>query len=341
MHLLGSPALYAGFKGFVLRPAYLSGVLCFGISAGAHAVEHPVVTSIQPLQLIASDLLAGLSEPVSLLPAGASPHQYALKPSDMRRLKEAELTVWVGPNLERFLEKPLSGLEADRVLTLLDVEHAEIDHDHDHEAEHAEHAEHDGHDEHHEAHNDHDEHHADDGDGHDHGGVDPHIWMDPYEALDIASKIKNALEKQHPEWHETLDNNYARIEAEVKSLDQSLKAEFEPVHEVGFVVFHDAYQHFIQHYGLNFKGAVTLNPSQKPGARHMAELREQVVGAEAKCVFSEPQFNDSVVNSIVSGSQAKVAQLDPLGQSVTPGKGAITAFYRSFATPILECLKES
>ena len=69
-----------------------------------------LVASIRPLALLAQELLQG-SERVrvqTLLPAAVSPHAYALRVSDMRRLQAADLVVWVGPELERFLAKPLS-----------------------------------------------------------------------------------------------------------------------------------------------------------------------------------------------------------------------------------------
>lgn len=77
-----------------------------------------VLASIPPLALIARDLLGELGQVDTLISGAASPHDYALKVSDMRRLNRADLVLWMGPGLERFLERPLAGLEPDRVLSL-------------------------------------------------------------------------------------------------------------------------------------------------------------------------------------------------------------------------------
>ncbi|MGB2131201.1 MAG: metal ABC transporter solute-binding protein, Zn/Mn family, partial [Marinobacterium sp.] len=82
------------------------------------AAAADVVTSIKPLQLITSALTAGITEPELLLPPEGTPHHYALKPSDMRKLTEARVVIWVGPGLEQFLQKPLSRTDAE-IVTLL------------------------------------------------------------------------------------------------------------------------------------------------------------------------------------------------------------------------------
>jgi len=283
------------------------GFLLQAHSAAAQDTRLPsVVTSIIPVQLIASDLLDGIVEPEVLLPAGASPHQYSLKPSDVRLLTHADVIVWVGPELERFLVKPLTQTDAIKIQLLTEA----MMHDRE------------------EAHDD----------GHDHGGVDPHIWLDPQHALVIADAIHAVLVKQFPAYQKQLDHNMDRFTASLIQQDQSLMATFAPLADRGFLVFHDAYGRFIEHYHLKQLGSVTINPARKPGAKHVGELRNTVESSQAVCVFSEPQFSSAVVSAIVSGTQAKVAEVDPLGQDVRLGAGAYQRFLADFAKPFETCL---
>ena len=119
-------------------------------SLGAHADEPRVLTSIKPLQLIAAAVLDGIATPNLLLPVGASPHSYALKPSERRALDQTQRVYWIGPEMELFLENLLSARDND-----IELMHAAGitlrpltgTHD-DHESEHADHhqAKHDEHD---------------------------------------------------------------------------------------------------------------------------------------------------------------------------------------------------
>ncbi|MCL3027826.1 metal ABC transporter solute-binding protein, Zn/Mn family, partial [Pseudomonas aeruginosa] len=93
-----------------LRPfALLSACFALFLLASPARAEVSVLTSIKPLQLVAAAIQDGVGQPDVLLPPGASPHQYALRPSDVRRLREVQLFYWIGPDLENFLPKVLAG----------------------------------------------------------------------------------------------------------------------------------------------------------------------------------------------------------------------------------------
>ena len=69
-----------------------------------------VVVSITPFYALVAAIMEGIGTPKLLLKPGASPHEYALRPSDILLLEEAELIFWGGPQLETFLVKPLNNL---------------------------------------------------------------------------------------------------------------------------------------------------------------------------------------------------------------------------------------
>lgn len=296
------------------------------IPLSAAATE--VVTSIKPLQLIASALTDGITRPALLLPPEGTPHHYALKPSDMRALTEAQVVIWVGPGLEQSLQKPLSRTDA-HIVTLApeSVPHAHDtptgdkgdDHgDHgDHEADKASEAGHQGH-----AH-----------------GNDPHIWLDPLTALDIADRMLPALQLAFPQQVERLVANRAAFEQAVRNKDVEIRIQLEPYTELGFYVFHDAYSGFINHYGLKQLGYFTVDPARRPGARHLAEIRHQLEQSHAVCVFSEPQFTSAVVDAITSGLSVQLGELDPLARDATVGPEGYTDYLQSLADDFVNCLQ--
>lgn len=299
----------------------------------AGATELKVLTSITPVQLIASEVLAGVTQPEVLLPPGASPHQYSLRPSDVRKVKQADLIFWIGPELERFLEKTLSKTDA-TVLSFLEEEEGQ---QREREAAHEEE------DEHGSQHHDSDENllaSSQEHDEHDHGGSDPHLWLDPAHALEMAEIIRDAAIKVAPEKQALLEQNYAEFAAGLLEKDKLIMSQLAPLRDQGFVVFHDAYSRFVKHYNLKQLGAVTINPSRKAGAKHLSELRESVIQSKAVCIFSEPQFSGSILKTIASGTNVRTAELDPLGQKIAPGKGAYLAFLTDFAQTFKGCLQD-
>ncbi|MBV1789292.1 zinc ABC transporter substrate-binding protein ZnuA [Marinobacterium sp. D7] len=323
-----------------LASALGSTFLPLSASAGQAVAQGEVIASIKPLGLIAAAIGDGVSEPAILIEDGASPHHYALKPSSMRGLMEAKLVFWIGPELERSLDKPLARTSAHKLALISEGVHDEHEHnEHDEHDEHAQEADHEGHDAEHEhdvTEEDHDQ--AEEGDAHDHGGLDVHPWLDPIKALGMARAMHREMVELYPAGQAQLDRNLARFEASIIETDRRIGEMLSPLQDRGFYVFHDAYTGFVEHYGLNQLGYFTLEPSQKPGARHLAEIRAQLEAQQAVCVMSEPQFSSALVESVTSGLELKQGEVDPLAIGVTLGPDAYTQYMLDLARRFQSCL---
>ena len=290
--------------------------------------------------------MEGTGSPTLIVEGAASPHTYALKPSQARRLQEADLVFWVGNTLEPFLQKPLESIASKATtVTLMDVdglnqitfrEGGAFDaHGHD---EHKGHDDHDDHDDH-KGHDDHDEHKGhDDHDDHAHGAYDPHIWLDPINAKVLVHDIEEALVASDPANAAIFKANADRIMANLDALVAEIDATLDPVKSQGFIVFHDAYQHFEQRFGMSAVGSITVSPEVLPGAERVRELQEKVRGSNASCVFSEPQFEPKLVATITENTDSGTGVLDPLGASLKNGPDLYFNLIRGMAASLKGCL---
>jgi zinc transport system substrate-binding protein len=218
------------------------------------------------------------------------------------------------------------------------------DHDHEKHAkkEHDDHSDHDGHDDHdHEKHakKEHDDHSDHDGhDDHGHGEFDPHVWLDPVNAKAIVHEIEEALVKADPKHASTYEANAHKMMEKLDSLVVELSDELEPVHEKGFIVFHDAYQYFEQRFDVAAIGSITVSPEVMPGAERVSELREKILELNATCVFSEPQFEPKLVATLVEDTGARTGVLDPLGATLNKGPDLYFQLLRNMASSLKKCL---
>lgn len=353
-----------GVQATAVAALLLAGTALGGASS-ARADVPVVVATIKPLHALAAGVMAGVGTPDLLVQGAASPHDYALKPSDARLLDRAGVVIWAGPGVESFMPRIVDGLAGKaRTLAMIDApgvkplpireggvwephEHAHGDHDdHDHE-EHG-HEEHghadDGHDHDDHAHDDHghDDHgHDDHGHGdhdHDHGAMDGHVWLSPANARAMVAEIAHVLAEADPEHAARYRDNAAAYDARLAKLDQTVTAELAPVKTRPFIVFHDAYQYFETAYGLAGVGSVTLNPEQPPGARRITELRQRITDGGVACVFAEPQFDPRLVKTLTEGTSAKSAVLDPVGADLTPGPDAYPELITALARSMTDCL---
>lgn len=304
-------------------------------SAGPQGAQGPaVVASVLPVHSLVAGVMTGRGAPTLLIRAGASPHGYSLRPSDARALAGADLVVWVGPGLEAFLDKPLRALGRDARMLRLDAVPSMILHpvraggvwargdDHGEAAD------------------------AEDAEGADaagpggpaHARINPHVWLDPTNAVRIVRAAAAALAEVDPAGGPVYRANAARLSARLEALDRELAARLAPARAAPYLVFHDAYRYFEAHYGLNAVGAFTVNPAVMPGARRLIELRARIAASESVCVFTEPQFTPAVVETVVAGTGARTGVLDPLGADLAPGPEAYFALMRRLVENFLACV---
>jgi zinc transport system substrate-binding protein len=271
---------------------FVAFVASFLLIGSAHA-EVKVLTSIKPLQLIAAAVQDGVAIPEVLLPPGASPHNYALRPSDVRKVQSIDLVYWIGPSMEGFLPRVLNGRTLPSVavqdLPGLKLRHfAEDSHSHAEEAD-----EHD----------------------HDHrpGSLDAHLWLSPVNARVIATKMAADLSAADPANAARYQSNLKAFDERLDALDLRLKARLAGIAGKPYFVFHEAFDYFEDAYGLKHAGVFSVAAEVQPGAQHVAAMRTRLQEVGKTCVFSEPPLRPRLAETLVAGLPVKLAELDALG----------------------------
>ena len=288
-----------------------------------------VIASIKPLHSLVSYVMDGVGTPDLLVDGSSSPHTFQLKPSHATMLQEADIVFWIGEDLESFLETPLQSIAKNsRHIALMDSDEIEllkfreknIFGSHDEHEEHAdEHEGHDDHDEHEEHADEHgDEHEGHDDHGHAHGEYDMHFWLDPGIAKTIVKIVARELSEIDPDNSSTYKTNSIKALNEIDQLISDAKSKINK--DAKYVVFHDAYQYFEKRFGVEVIGALTVNPEVLPGAKQLAEIREVIEHESVNCLFSEPQFNPRIAETIARDTGVKAAIIDPLGAELNLGK---------------------
>ncbi len=301
----------------MLRPLFFLFLLSCSLPLAA---APRVVVSIAPVHSLVAGVMDGVAEPQLLIPPGASPHAYALKPSDARALAGAQLIVWVGEGLEPMLEKPLAALAGSaQVIELAGVEGMQLLDNREGGIWGAEH---------------HGEEHA----GHGHGEVDMHLWLAPENARRIVVAVTAELVVLDSANSGRYRENAKHVVQRIDLLEASLQQQLAPLRERPYIVFHDAYHYFEEAFGLNPAGAISVSPDRRPGARRITEIRQAIRERGAACVFSEPQFRPDIVAVVLEGSGARHGELDPLGAELTPGKAQWFEMMSALADALTVCL---
>lgn len=348
-------------------PSHLTDVVSFALiawltfwSGGAIAAPPKVEVSIPPLHSLVSQVMQDIGTPGLLIPAGASPHNASLKPSQMRRISQADIVFWIGPDLESTLARPLNVTQAHTIalietktletLEFRALEIAEHHEDHHHGHHDGHHDEH--HDGHHDGHHDHDDmnhdHHGHDHDNHedhhghahhhDHGTTDPHVWLSANNAVILLDVIAEHLADADPDNAAQYRKNAEEAARNIEQQAEQIAQRLQPLSGRPFVVFHDAYQYFERQYGLDVAGAVTVSPHIPSSAAHISDLHHHMQDADVKCLFAEPQFTPKILDTLAEATGAHIETLDPLGQGLQPGPTLYGALIDNMAKAFENCL---
>ncbi len=336
-------------------------------SSAALAEVPKVVTDIAPIHSLVAMVMDQVGKPDLLIAPGASAHDLALKPSQAQMLSNANIVVWVGPELNPAVEGHVESLATNAVhLELMNADgvhllpyreeaffggHHDEDHeDEDHHDEHEEdHAKHDDHEDEHKDHDDAHEEHEEHADGHHHGDgeFDPHVWLSPENAILWVNVIAEELGKIDQDNRDKYFYNAALAADKITASQERAKAILVPAHDVPLAAYHDAYQYFEDAFDLTVIGAISDSDAVQPGAKRIETLRSEFEQQQPKCFLMEPGANARLILSVGwaglldnDSGKEPIARLDPLGGKFDQGGDLYVNLIEDTAQRIADCIAD-
>ena len=237
-----------------------------------------VLVSIYPIYSIVEGLMKDVGQPELLLPPTESPHHFNLLPSQAEQMAQADLFIWIGPDMEKVLLKPIESLVKGKVLTIIDIPKLILIEQPN-------------------------------------KIIDPHIWLDPNNVMVITRAIAQELSTLDPSNQKTYRENEERIVKELEKLNETIAKEMAPFKGKHSIVYHEAYRYFQRAFSLGNSipivteetGTTTVRPNQLTKIYELAH-REKI-----KCIFSEPQEGARTVAALAKQMHLALREIDPLG----------------------------
>jgi len=320
--------------------------ICTGVNVFATETTG-VISTIQPINSLVSAVIGNTGKSITIIPSEQSPHDFKLKPSDVKVLQNGNIIFYVSNHLESSITKVFKNLPKNiKLINLMEesgVNHLAIrdndawerhdhhghdDHD-DHDKHGKKHDDHDDHDKHGKKHDDHDDHEKED---------DVHVWLSPDNAIKIVQKVNKVLSLYFPENSKIYNDNTTKFIDKIRNLKMELVKELSPIKNKPYIVFHDAYQYFEKTFELNAVGSVALEGDIASSPKQISFIKDKIVKSKALCVFQEPQFDSKLVKIVVEGTDAKIGTLDPLGVNISENKDFYLQLITNMAKSLKECL---
>jgi zinc transport system substrate-binding protein len=319
-----------------------------------------IYTTIFPLEDFAKKIGGEHVEVISILPAGADGHTFEPTAKTMVEIAEADAFIYTGAGIEGFAEAATEALQNENVKIIKAAEGIELStleehsdkgeagHDeHEDEATHDEHESDAGHDEH-EDEATHDKHEGDAGhdkhedeathDEHEHGDFDPHVWLDPILAMQLAENILHVLEELNPEAKADFEKNYNDLKQGLEELDHEFKEVVGNATKKEILVSHAAYGYWESRYGIEQISVTGLSPTNEPSQQDIQNIIETAEQYEIKYVIFEQNVSTKIAEIVRNEIKAETLTLHNL-ETITEEEAKNNEDYFSMMRRNLETLK--
>lgn len=288
----------------------------------AHAEVPVVVTDIPVVQSLVAQVMGDLGTPELLVNAGAEPHSYQMRPSQVRALRSADLIFWVGPEMTPWLDRALQTAPEGSSTLLLSApgtmvqpypEYAGVgsaDQDHD----------------------DHD---------HDHDSTDPHAWLDPVNGRAWLAEIRDRLAATDPDNAATYSQNAETADSAISALEDELQTTLAAAAGKPLVMGHNAYGYFASRFGLTIAATIEAGDAAEPGAAHLSAVTALLSAQKAICLFPETGQDPKRAALLVEGTNTRLGgALDPEGISLPTGPALYGELMRKLAQTVADCVAQ-
>ncbi len=243
--------------------------------------------------------IPGFIEPGIIIGPSQDPHHPSLRPSERRRLNEADVLLWVGPQLENALSDVIDP-ESPGIITAYELVAANGLALPDR--------------------------------------IDPHVWLSTINARLIARALAEKLGAVDAANHGRYMNNLDNFNSAMDELDARINTTLRNVKDKPFAVYHNAFGYFEQQYGLSHVAAYTENEELQPGIRKVLAVRDILESNNVRCVLLEPSNNPAEIRQL-TGRDMNLVAIDWFGFDYAASKTGYGDFMLGVTEAISGCLQ--
>ena len=280
--------------------------------------EVNILTSIRPLYYLVEGVNQGINTHNLLVADALSPHDYQPKPSDIQKIKSADIIFRIDAKFQPRLTKIIANNNRTaEVISVAQLKEIALLPNETHLTG-----------------------HETNGHGHSNNNFDLHIWLSPLNAIKISDNIALLLSKLDPKNREKYQYNAKQQAIHLKKLDLSLHKKLQPLQGLDFFSYHDAYGYLTNRFNLNRSLAITPTLNHQLSAKRIKDLIAIAQQKDVNCLMLEPQFSTKYAK-IISNSRPnmRIGTWDLLGFELELKPNSFHILLNNMADNLASCLK--
>jgi zinc transport system substrate-binding protein len=243
-----------------------------------------IYASFYPIYFLASEIVGDKGTVISMVPAGAEPHDWEPSPKMVIELSKADMLIYNGVGMEPWIDKIMPNIDRNKTKIVDASVGIELLKSAEHEEEEEE----------------------ENGESHEHGIYDPHIWVSPIRALQQAQTIYEALVKIDPANTKYYGENINQLNLKLTKLDKDIRDATKSFKSNVIVVSHEAFGYFANDYWLEQIAITGINPQAEVSSQKMIELTRICRDKDVKYIFFEkltsPELSETLAGEVGAGT---------------------------------------
>ena len=238
------------------------------------------------------------------------PHDYIIKPSDIKKANLAGSIIYIDSNYETFLSNIFKNSNIyQKSYSIIDIANIELikltTNNHDN--------------------------------GHNHGGYDYHIWLDVKLMIKFVKNFTEILINQYPQNKLLYSKNSKDLINRLEILDKKVAKKLAKISNIEILFFHDAYRYYAKSYNLKKINYISKSPKEILSAKDIIDIKKDIIDKDIKCILSENNFTNKIINQLAKKYQISVKIIDPLGFGKKPDKEMYFDLINELTNQISNC----
>jgi len=280
-------------------------LLCLLTGQGLAAGNLKVVTTIKPIHSLLTGLMKDIGQPVLLMQGEQTPFDFKPDENTRQQLQQADLLVWVGPELEKTLQPAIAELPQHiRVIELLARGDLKILPSRS-----------------------------------DPSQRNPFFWMDDRNAIILLDLLTEALIKADPERSHIYARNRLRLLKPLKRIDREYEYGYRGLQAGTAAEYFDSLYYFEQAYALPVVGHVATTPWNPIDTAQLLRLHSRMGEFRANCLFLDRGMPARNLDLLTAGLELSIDELDPLGLDLPAGEDLYLRLMRHNTDVIKRCMQ--
>ncbi|CAD2073963.1 metal ABC transporter solute-binding protein, Zn/Mn family [Phocicoccus pinnipedialis] len=282
-----------------------------------------IYTTVFPLYSITKEIGGDTVEVKSVYPKNVNIHSYEPSQKDILSYAEGDLFIFTNEELDPLAKKINNTIGSHtKSLATFSSEDKMIEENHEHEGE---------------AEKDHIEHEEDDHEAHAHGSHDPHVWLDPNFALEMAESIAKTLSEMQPQYKGLYEENFESLKEDLMQMDAELKTATNNAEGKTVYISHESIGYLAERYHFKQIGISGLN-NEEPSQKALTEIVTHIKKEKIPYILYEQNVSSRVTDMI--GRETSTEFLPFHNLETMTDKDPKNATYQSMMNKNIESLSK-